>query len=154
MTAVRLSKDLVHVLVMARLHRSASSVAREGSVFWVVRPELGVGALTGLRAVITGPEIEVLPGTGKTKTAFVGLESSPAAVERGGLRIVLITSRLGCLRPNSPVYYGGIEVGTVQDCQLSRDTITLENHAFIKQRYAKLVRNGSKSWNGNSVFHR
>jgi paraquat-inducible protein B len=146
-TAVRLSEDLEHVVVMARIHRSASSVAREGSVFWVVRPELGVGTLTGLRTVITGPEIEVLPGTGKTKMEFVGLESSPAAVEREGLRIVLVTSRLGSLRPGSPVYYRGIEVGIVQDCQLSRDAISVEIHVFIKLRYARLVRTGSRFWN-------
>ncbi len=145
--ALELSEDQQHVLVRARLRRSAASIAREGSVFWIVRPEVGIGNITGLGTVITGPEIVVLPGTGEAKSAFVGLESSPVALERKGLKIVLRSSRLGSLKPSSPVYYRGIEVGAVQDCQLSSNASTVDIHVFIRQRYVKLVRNGSKFWN-------
>ncbi len=146
-TALELSEDQQHVLVKARLRRSAASIARGGSVFWIVRPEVGIGNITGLGTVITGPEIVVMPGTGGAKSAFVGLESSPVALERKGLKIVLRSSRLGSLKPSSPVYYRGIEVGAVQDCQLSSNATTVDIHVFIKQRYVKLVRNGSKFWN-------
>ncbi len=146
-TALELSEDHQQVLVTARLRRSAASIAREGSVFWIVRPEVGIGNITGLGTVITGPEIVVLPGTGEAKSAFAGLESSPVALERKGLKIILRSSRLGSLKPSSPVYFRGIEVGAVQDCQLSSNASTVDIHVFIKQRYARLVRNGSKFWN-------
>src|SRR5215510_7733 len=42
-TAVELSQDHQAVLVKARLQRSAASIASEGSVFWIVRPEVGIG---------------------------------------------------------------------------------------------------------------
>ncbi len=148
---VELSEDQAHVLVKARLRRSAASIAREGSVFWIVRPEVGIGNITGLGTVITGPEIDVMPGTGEVKSEFVGLDSSPVALERKGLKIVLRSSRLGSLRPSSPVYYRGIEVGAVQDCQLSANAATVDIHVFIKQRYANLVRHGSKFWNVSGV---
>jgi len=99
-TALELSEDQQQVLVRARLRRSAVSIAREGSIFWVVRPEVGIGSITGLGTVITGPEIVVLPGTGEAKSAFVGLESSPVALERMGLKIVLLSRRLGSLKPS------------------------------------------------------
>lgn len=146
-TALELSEDHQQVLVTARLRRSAASIAREGSIFWIVRPEVGIGNITGLGTVITGPEIVVLPGTGEAKSAFAGLESSPVALERKGLKIILRSSRLGSLKPSSPVYFRGIEVGAVQDCQLSSNASTVDIHVFIKQRYARLVRNGSKFWN-------
>ena len=149
--AVELSEDQQHVLVTARLRRWAASIAREGSVFWTVRPEVGLGNITGLGTVITGPEIGVLPGTGELKSAFVGLESAPVSSERRGLKIVLLSSRLGSLKPTSPVYYRGIEVGAVQDSQLSTNAATAEIHVFIKQRYANLVRSGSKFWNVSGV---
>ncbi|MBI2359902.1 MAG: MCE family protein [Deltaproteobacteria bacterium] len=150
-TAVELSEDQQHVLVKARLRRSASSTAREGAVFWIVRPEVGLSNVAALGTVITGPEIGVLPGTGEARSEFVGLESSPVALERGGLKIVLRSSRPGSLRPSSPVYYRGVEVGTVQDVQLSADAAMVDIHVFIKQRYANLVRSGSKFWNVSGV---
>lgn len=54
-TAVELSEDQQHVVVKGRLRRWGASIAREGSVFWIVRPEVGIGNITGLGTVITGP---------------------------------------------------------------------------------------------------
>ena len=150
-TAVELSEDQQNVLVKARLRRSAAPIARQGAVFWVVRPEMGLSNLTALGTVITGPEIAVLPGTGKAQTEFVGLESSPVAVEGKGLKIVLVSDRLGSLVASSPVYYRGFEVGTIQDIQLSTNATTVNIYVFIKQRYANLVRDGSKFWNVSGV---
>src|SRR5262245_3025799 len=44
---VELSKDEQHVVVKARLRRSASSLARDGAMFWIVRPEVGIGTISG-----------------------------------------------------------------------------------------------------------
>lgn len=150
-TALELGENLQHVLVKARLRRSGASVAREGSVFWIVRPEVGIGNITGLGTVITGPQIEVLPGAGKPKSEFVGLESPPVTLERKGLKIVLLTDRLGSLKFGSPVTYRGIEVGAVQDSRLGADATTVNIHVFIKQRYANLVRKGSKFWDVSGI---
>ena len=46
--------------------------------------------------------VYVLPGTGKAQSEFVGLENAPVALEEKGLKIVLITGRLGSLRPIPP----------------------------------------------------
>ncbi|HEY6199433.1 MAG TPA: MlaD family protein, partial [Candidatus Binatia bacterium] len=54
-------------------------------------------------------------------------------------------------RPNSPVYYRGVEVGVVQDTQLSSDAKVVNVNVFIRQRYAGLVRTGSKFWNVSGV---
>jgi paraquat-inducible protein B len=150
-TAVELADDLDHAIVTARLARARVSVAREGSVFWIVRPELGLGNISGLGTVISGPHIEVLPGTGAEKKEFVGLETSPVILERGGLKIVLVTNRAGSLRPSSPVHYRGVEVGVVQATQLSSDAKVVNVNVFIRQRYAGLVRTGSKFWNVSGV---
>jgi paraquat-inducible protein B len=149
--AVELAGDLEHAIVKARLMRSPVSVAREGSVFWIVRPEIGLENVTGLGTVISGPHIEVLPGTGTPKEEFAGVESSPVILERRGLKIILVTNRAGSLRPNSPVYYRGVEVGVVQDTQLSSDAKVVNVNVFVRQRYAGLVRSGSKFWNVSGV---
>jgi paraquat-inducible protein B len=150
-TAVELTEDQQGALVKVRLRHSAASVAREESIFWIVRPEVGIGNVTGLGTVISGPEIQVLPGSGDDRREFVGLESQPVALDRGGLKIVLRSNRFGSLKPGSPVYYRGIEVGAVQDAQLSGNATAVDIHLFIKQRYANLVRSGSKFWNVSGV---
>jgi len=54
-----------------------------------VRPEVEIGAISGLGTVISGPEIQVLPGSGAAKSEFVGMDRAPVAYEGKGLRIVL-----------------------------------------------------------------
>jgi paraquat-inducible protein B len=145
-TALELSEDRQHVLVKARLRRSAESVAREGTIFWIVRPEVGIGNITGLGTVISGPHIELSPGAGKPKKEFLGLERPPVISERKGLGIVLLSSRLGSLKLGSPVYYRGIEVGAVQDSRLADDATMVLIRVIIHRRFAGLVRKGTKFW--------
>ena len=148
---VKLSDDLRDVVVEACLLRSAASVAREGSEFWIVRLGTELQDISNLGTVITGAYIQVSPGAGEPKLDFVGLEASQAALDPDGLHIVLRAARLGSLKPSSPVYYRGIEVGAVRAVQLSGDATLAEIHVTIKPRYVKLVRGGSKFWNASGA---
>ena len=149
--SVELSGDRAYALVKVRLRSTGASIAKGGSIFWIVRPEVGIGNITGLGTVITGPEIDVLPGNGKAKSEFVGLDTAPVAAERNGLHIVILSNRLGSLRQNSPVYYRGIEVGAVEYADLSKDAAAADIHVYIKKRYMHLVRSGSKFWNVSGI---
>jgi paraquat-inducible protein B len=150
-TEVELSEDRKAALVTARLRRSAASVARDGTAFWIVRPQIGIGNITGLSTVIAGPHIEALPGGSKSRSEFTGLEGPPVASERRGLKIVLSSGHLGGLKTGSPVLYRGVEVGAVQDFRLSADARVVNIQVFIPQRYANLVRKGTKFWNVSGV---
>src|SRR5688572_24010207 len=75
--SVSLSEDLRSVIVHAQLDKSAAALARQGSIFWIVRPEVGVGSITGLGTIITGPFIEVIPGSGAERKVFEGATDSP-----------------------------------------------------------------------------
>ncbi len=148
-TNVELSEDHQHVLVKARLRRSAASVANEGAIFWIVRPQVGFGNITGLNTVLSGPEIEVRPGSGEPRKRFVGRESAP--LDEDGLRLVLRAERPKSLRANSPVYYRGIEVGAVQKLELSPGAASADITVMIQARYAPLVREGSAFWDASGV---
>jgi paraquat-inducible protein B len=150
-TALALSPDRAYVLVSVRLRREASDIARTGSVFWVVRPEVGIETVRGLTTVITGPYIEVLPGSGAPKTEFIGVESASPALGRTGLPVTLATAQLGSVRPRTSVTYRGIEVGTVTSTTLSRDATAAHVQVLIDPRYARLVRIGSRFWSASGV---
>jgi len=147
-SGIELSPDQKHVVVRARLARSAAPIAREGTTFWVVRPQVGWGNITGLNTVLSGPEIQALPGSaeGESKTEFKGLESPPVGLETPGLKVILRGERPMSLRANSAVYYRGVEVGLVQKIDLAPNAASADVHILVFQRFAPLVREGSAFW--------
>lgn len=152
-SGVELSADRQHVVVRARLMRSAASIAREGTRFWIVRPQVGWGSVTGLNTVLSGPEIQALPATseGEATREFKGLEAAPVGLETAGLKIILRAERPMSLRANSPIYYRGVEVGMVQKIDLSPNAASADVHVLILQRFAPLIREGSAFWNVSGV---
>ena len=151
-TGVSLSEDHARALVRVRLQRSAAAIAREGTRFWIVRPQVGFGNITGLNTVLTGPEIQALPGEdGAPRRQFAGLDSAPVGMEAEGLKLVLRAERPRSIRPNTPVHYRGVEVGLVQKVDLGPNSTSADVHVLIFERYAGLVRQGSAFWNTSGV---
>jgi paraquat-inducible protein B len=101
--------------------------------------------------VLSGPEIQVIPGKADApaKSEFAGLDTPPAAVE-GGLHIVLRAERPK-MRADAPVYYRGVEVGTVQKLDLAPNSLSADVHVIIYPRFAALVREGSSFWDVSGV---
>ncbi|HZS67088.1 MAG TPA: MlaD family protein [Burkholderiales bacterium] len=143
---VALSQDEKRAVVRIRLMRSGAGLAREGSRFWIVRPRVGLGQVTGLTTVLSGPEINVIPGKPgePAKYEFTGLDNPPSSVE-GGLQIVL-RGEHPKMRADAPVYYRGVEVGVVQKIDLAPNALSADVHVVIYPRFAPLVREGSSFW--------
>jgi len=146
-SGLALSEDRKQARVKLRLHKSAAPIATEGSQFWIVRPQFGWGNVTGLNTVLSGPEIQVLPGHGEKRvTEFNGLDSVPVAIGVSGLRVVLRAERPKGVRVNTPVNYRGVEVGFVTKLELAPNATSADIHVLVHSRYAGLVRAGSAFW--------
>jgi paraquat-inducible protein B len=152
--SVKLSKDKKHAEVKARLAGSASQLASVGTIFWIVRPEVKVGAISGLRTIISGEYIAVRPGNGAHTNQFTGAEGEPIAEEPGALHITLLVPELGSLQEQSSVYYRGIKVGEVLKYQLGNDGQEVKLQVRIQKEYAPLVRKNSKFWNAGGIDFR
>jgi len=152
-SGVGLSRDRTRVIVRVRLQRPVAGIAREGTVFWIVRPQVGFGNVTGLNTVLTGPEIYALPGAPDAPRAseFAGLDSAPVGLGTAGLKIVLRAERPRSIRANTPVHYRGVEVGMVQKLELGPNSLSADIHVLIFERYAALVRQGSAFWDTSGV---
>lgn len=150
-TRIGLTEDHKQVIVRARLLRQAARFASEGAVFWIVRPQLGWGNVQGLGTVLSGPEIQVLPGNGEqAKRDFAGLDQAAVGMETAGLRVILRAERPK-VRANSPVLYRGVEVGIVQKLDLAPNAASADVHVLIFQRFAPLVREGSAFWDSSGA---
>jgi paraquat-inducible protein B len=151
-SGMELSGDHKQAVVKARLHRGARAIATEGAVFWIVRPQIGLNQITGLSTVLSGPEIQVLPGKGETaQKDFKGLDNAPVGIDTPGLRVVLRAERPKGVRIHTPVNYRGVEVGTVQRIELAPNSASADIHILVRSRYAGLVRAGSAFWNASGV---
>ena len=149
--SLRLARDEKSVEVKARLAGPASQLARAGSIFWIVRPEVKVGAISGLRTIISGEYIAVRPGNGPRTNRFVGAETEPLPEEPHALNITLLALSLGSLQERSPVYYRGTQVGEILGFQLGNDAQEVRLHIRIHEEYAPLVRANSKFWNAGGL---
>ena len=60
---VALAPDLQSVLASLSLHARADQLARVGSRFWVVRPQLRLSGVAGVETLVGPRYVAVLPGT-------------------------------------------------------------------------------------------
>lgn len=78
-TDISLHDDLSRVLVRAELSADARRLLREDTRFWVVRPRISRGGISGLGTIVSDAYIEMAPGTGSAagEFTFEGLEQAP-----------------------------------------------------------------------------
>jgi paraquat-inducible protein B len=141
-----------NVIVEAQLTRPAANLAREGAVFWIVRPRISLEDVQGLNTIVSGEYIEVKGGTGEPRTEFAGVEDPSLAYMRTrGLEVVLLAPTQGSVARRSPISYRGVKVGEVTGTSLSEDSRAVAIRAWIAPRYVPLVGPDSKFWNAGGV---
>jgi paraquat-inducible protein B len=150
---VSLRDDRKRVVVGVQLDRSAAGIAVEDSAFWVVRPRIGVGGVTGLGTLLSGAYIGTDAGVStKARAEFKGLEAPPFVL-RGepGAIYVLRSFDLGSLDFGSPVFYRRTRVGRVVGYTLDAERDELSVRIFIEAPYQKLVGTDTRFWNASGI---
>src|SRR5215203_5103852 len=116
---VTIAPDLKHIIVSAEMVPGAENFLRERTSFWIVKPRIGVGGVSGLGTLLSGAYIGVAPGEGAAARCFTGLEEPPPISSNvPGREFVLTTPALGSLSPGAPIYYRGIDIGQVMAYRL------------------------------------
>ena len=149
---VDLTSDLQAVVLTARITEVPDKIARVGTEFWVVKPEVGLIKTSNLETLVTGQYLEVLPASKSTgpQKSFVALKDPPNASARDeGLSVVLSAPRRGSIKPGVPVTYREVTVGKVMGYELGQTADRVLIHILIEPRYASLVRGGSRFWNSS-----
>ncbi len=148
--SIRMEKP--QIVVRCALDKGAEGHLKEGSQFWVVRPRIGFGGVSGLGTLVSGAFIafEAGPEDGKSLREFTGLKAPPISEPEGpGLKIMLHAPELGSLGPGTPIHFRQIRVGTIEGHELSDDGV--EVHALIDPDYVKRVRTNSRFWNSGGL---
>ncbi|WP_415896945.1 intermembrane transport protein PqiB [Neptuniibacter sp. QD57_21] len=142
-----------NVLVNARIEPEAEALLLNNTRFWVVRPRVGTGGVSGLGTLLSGAYIEMSPGEGKQKTTkYTGLEEPPVtSASEPGLRLQLISDNAHSLSVGDTVIYRGFPVGRIE--QLTFDTKAKQAiyDLFIQAPYDQLVTTDSRFWNMSGI---
>jgi len=150
---VRLSDDVGHVLVEARLRAGSERMLNEGTDFWVVKPRIGTEGISGLNTVLSGAYIALRPGDGsQPKRRFEVLDSPPVTGSGDeGLRIRLVSEPEHSLREGAPVNYHGTTVGRVTAVRYDADTRRVIHEVLIRPTHTDLVRSKTRFWTASGV---
>jgi len=147
-----LSRDLSRVEVHARMRSDLKEHLTTGTRFWVVRPRLGVGGVSGLGTLFSGVYVEMEPGKGSRTETFKGLEEPPVLPPSGdGKSFVLRARSLGSLSRGSPVYYRGVSVGEVLGATLAPDSQSVAVNVFVRGPHDQLVHPETRFWNASGI---
>lgn len=150
---VKLSEDLSHALIMARINHDAEEVLVEDTRFWVVKPRISREGISGFGTVLSGAYIQLHPGESKQpQREFEVLEQPPVALDgEEGLRIRLVSQLGNSLRVGDPVTYQGYSVGRVETTEFMEDTQKVHHQLFIQKPYDTLINSSTRFWSAKGI---
>jgi paraquat-inducible protein B len=126
----------------------------EDTVFWVVKPRLFAGNISGLETVLSGSYIGMVPGPakGKAQRAFAGKEDPPILQANVPGRIFLLKAkRLGSISVGSPVFFRDLSIGEVLGWDIADMAESVTIRAFVRSPYDTYVHAETRFWNASGV---
>lgn len=145
---VALTPDLEHIQVSLQLNPEAAALAKAGSHFWIVHPQLDFSGAAGLETVLGSKYIAVLPGQGEPQQQFTGLDNAPLLEDMpaGGLEIVLQSLHKGSLQVGAQINFRGLPVGRIIAVTLASDASAVDARVYIEPAYVRLLNPATQFW--------
>lgn len=151
-TEVKLSSDLSHIVVTAEMAKGVEPYMNDGTRFWIVKPRVGTGGVSGLSTLVSGAFIAIDPGEGEAGHSFVGLEEPPLiSSDIAGKEFVLRADALSSVSHGSPIQFRGLDVGEILGYELNEGGQGVTIHAFVREPYDKLVTEQTRFWNTSGI---
>jgi len=152
-TDIHVSKDRKKVVVTARIHREARDYLVDDTRFWVVRPRVTGGGVSGLGTLVSGSYISVDVGHSATKREeFAGLEIPPiVTADLPGREFVLHADDIGSLGVGSTVFYRHIPAGQVVAYALDPGGSSVTIKIFINAPYDAYVTSTTRFWQASGI---
>lgn len=152
-TSVKVSEDRKNIVATAQMSKEAESYLTSDSRFWIVRPRIAGGSVSGLGTLLSGAYIGMDAGQSKeTRQHFSGLEVPPIITgDLPGRQFVLKSADLGSLDIGAPVYFRRVPVGQVVAYQLDKSGQGVDLTIFVNAPYDRFVVPDSRFWHASGV---
>jgi paraquat-inducible protein B len=150
---VVLKEDMSGVRATVKLGPEARPLLHEDTRFWVVRPRVGVGGVSGLSTILAGTYIEMAPGTGAIgHREFVGLEEPPQTpLDAPGMRLTLYSRHIGSLSVGETVMYRGYNVGRIETMEFDQERAQVRYDIFVDDPFHQLINSNTRFWNASGI---
>jgi paraquat-inducible protein B len=152
--SLEFTKDRRKVLVTIATTAQAEPFLTTGTQFWVVKPRLFAGNISGFSTLLSGSYIGLLPGAedAKAERNFVGREEPPLLdSDVPGHTFLLKSDELGSVNLGSPVFYRGLSVGQVLGWDIGDMAKSVTIHAFVRSPFDSYVHDQTRFWNASGV---
>ena len=152
-SGIALSEDHKSVRVIVRMDKQAEGLVVEDTRFWVVRPRVAAGGVSGLATLLSGVYIAMDPGKSENASSdFVGLEVPPQVTsDTPGRRFLLKAEDLGSIDVGVPIYYRRIPVGRVAGYTMQKDGKGVDVQVFIDAPYDTFVTTDTRFWHASGI---
>jgi paraquat-inducible protein B len=147
-----LAPDHQRVIATVSTIHQVTPLLNDKTVFWVVKPRLFAGNISGLSTILSGSYIGMLPGPsgGKPQKDYVGLEDPPILeASTPGHTFRVKADRLGSISLGSPVFYRDIDVGQVLGWDFSDMARDVTIRVFVRAPFDGYVHDDSHFWNAS-----
>ncbi len=151
--SVTLSPDQKNVIASAEISKSAERLLVADSRFWVVRPRISGGTVSGLGTLLGGSFVAMDVGSATAKRRdYVGLETPPVfGSDVPGRQFVLKSEDVGSLDVGSPVFFRRLQVGQIAAYELDPDGNGVTLKVFVNAPYDKYVNEDTRFWQASGV---
>ena len=151
--AIALSPDRKGIVVKAELTKQSEEFLREDTRFFVVRPRITAGGVSGLGTLLSGGYIGIDIGKSReSRRDFVGLEVAPiVTAEEPGRQFVLRADDLGSTDVGTPIYFRRVTVGQVVATTLDKDGKGVTFTIFVQAPYDQYVTKNTRFWNASGI---
>lgn len=149
-----LAPDHSHVIVTIATTRQAEPLLTDQTVFWVVKPRLFAGNISGLDTLLSGSYVGMLPGAtaGRAQRVFTGREDPPVLQAHvPGHTFSLRATKLGSISVGSPVFFRDLNVGEVLGWDIGDMARNVTIHVFVRAPYDRYVNDDTRFWNASGV---
>lgn len=150
---IRLSPDRTGVVVTAQFVKSAGGFLVAGTRFWVVRPRVSGGGVSGLGTLLSGAYIGADIGkSAEPKDEFTGLEVPPVLTAGlPGREFVLHADDLESIGYGTPVYFRRLQVGEVTAYELDPNGTGVRIRIFVHAPYDRFVTTETRFWQASGI---
>jgi paraquat-inducible protein B len=150
---IALTKDNQQVIATVQLNKEAADFTKDDTRFWIVRPRVTAGGVSGLSTLLSGPFISAEIGkASSSRKDFVALEIPPILTDGiPGREFTLKAPSLGSHGIGTQVYFRRLVVGEVVAYDLDKQGKDISIKVFINAPYDQYVTKNTRFWNASGI---
>ncbi len=151
--SLKVSGDRRRIIARVQMAPETKDWLLEDTWFWVVRPRVAGGSITGLGTLLSGSYIGMAIGKGGERTdSFTARDVPPVvAGDAPGRFFLLKAANLGSLDYGTPIYFRRIQVGQVASYSLDEDGRELTVRVFVNAPYDRFVKPDTRFWQASGL---